>query len=60
MEECKRSHDALYRLLEIKCEHETLEYVLKGMKKVLGEDLPDAVQVQACLMATDKPASLSH
>lgn len=47
MEECKINHDALYRLMEIKCERETLEYVLDGMKKVLGEDLPDADQVQA-------------
>lgn len=55
MEECKINHDALYRLLEIKCERETLEYVLDGMNKVLGEDLPDADQVQAYLMSPDKP-----
>ncbi|MBM6897607.1 hypothetical protein H9X86_09580 [Pseudoflavonifractor capillosus] len=59
MEECKINHDALYRLMEIKCERETLEYVLDGMKKVLGEDLPDADQVQAYLMSPDKPTSLN-
>lgn len=46
-------------LIEIRDERETLEYVLDGMKKMLGEDLPDADQVQAYLMAPDKPTSLS-
>ena len=31
-----------YRLVEIKCERETLEYVLREMDTVLEEELPDA------------------
>ena len=31
-----------YRLVGIKCERETLEYVLREMEKVLEEELPDA------------------
>lgn len=31
-----------YRLVGIKCERKTLEYVLREMEKVLEEELPDA------------------
>ena len=49
----------LYQLLGLKCEHETVGYVLREMETVLGEDQPDAEQVLAYLQAPDKPTSLS-
>ncbi len=48
-----------YRLLGIKCERETMEYVLREMEEVLGEDQPDAEQVRGYLQDPDKPTALT-
>ena len=49
----------LHRLLEFKCERETMDYVLREMEEVLGEDQPDAEQVRAYLQAPGKPTALN-
>lgn len=59
MEAFRMDNNFFYQLLRIKCERETMDYVLRAMKKVLGEDLPDAEQVRAYLQAPDKPTTLS-
>lgn len=53
MEAFRMDNNFFYQLLRIKCERETMDYVLRAMKKVLGEDLPDAEQVRAYLQAPD-------
>lgn len=49
----------LYRLLRIKCDRETVDYVLQEMEEVLGECQPDAEQVRAYLQAPDEPTTLN-
>ena len=38
MDQFQMDHQALYRLLKIKCERETLEDVLQGMRTLLPEE----------------------
>lgn len=59
MEAFRMDNSFFYELLRIKCERETMDYVLRAMKKVLRENLPDAEQVRAYLQAPDKPTTLS-
>ena len=47
------------QLLRIKCERETMDYVLREMEEVLGEEQPDAEQVRAYLQSPDAPTTLS-
>ncbi len=49
----------LYRLLRIKCDRGTGDYVLQEMEEVLGECQPDAEQVRAYLQAPGKPTTLN-
>ena len=42
MEEFKMDSKFLHRLLELKCERETVDYVLWAMGRVLGDDMPEA------------------
>ena len=59
MEEFKLDSKFLNRLLELKCERETVDYVLWAMGRVLGDDMPEAEQLRAYLMEPDKPTTLS-
>ena len=59
MEAFQMDSKFFYQLLRIKCERETMDYVLREMEEVLGEDQPDAEQVCAYLQAPDKPTTLS-
>ncbi|WP_195462830.1 hypothetical protein [Anaerotruncus colihominis] len=59
MEAFQMDSKFFYRFLKIKCERETMEYVLREMEEMLGEDQPDAEQVHAYLQAPDEPAALS-
>lgn len=47
MEAFQIDSKCFYRLVRIKCERETVGYVLRKMEEVLGEDQPDAEQVRA-------------
>lgn len=61
MNQFQMDHQALYRLLEIKCERETVDGVLQGIREFLPEeDMLEAEQVCAYLQAPDKPTALSH
>lgn len=59
METFQMDSKFFYQLLKIKCERETMDFVLREMEKVLGEDQPDAEQVFAYLQAPDEPTTLS-
>lgn len=59
MEEFKMDSKFLYRLLELKCKRETMDYVLREMEEVLGEDLPESEQVRAYLLEPDQPTALT-
>lgn len=59
MDQFQIDHQALYRLLKIKCERETLEDVLQGMRTLLPEEeMPTVEQVCTFLQAPDGATSL--
>lgn len=49
----------LLRFLTANAERETLDYVLQGMRKILGEDMPEEDAVRAYLQAPEKATTLS-
>lgn len=52
MDQFQMDHQALYHLLKIKCERETLDDVLQGMRTLLADEaMPTAEQVRAFLQA---------
>ena len=53
-----RQKQLLY-FLTADAERETLYYVLQGMRKVLGEEMPEEDAVRAYLQEPDEPISLS-
>lgn len=59
MEAFQMDSKFFYQLLRIKCERETMDYVLREMEEVLGEEQPDAEQVRAYLQSPDAPTTLS-
>ena len=59
MEAFQMDSKFFYQLLRIKCERETMDYVLREMEEVLGEEQPDGEQVRAYLQSPDEPTTLS-
>ena len=59
MEAFQTDSGFLYRFVRAECEGKTMNYVLREMKEVLGEEQPDPEQVRAYLQAPDKPTTLS-
>ena len=53
------SSKQLLQALTANAERETLNYVLQGMKEVLGEEMPEEDAVRAYLQEPDEPISLS-
>ena len=49
----------LLSFLTANAERETLDYVLRGMREILGEDMPEENAVRAYLQEPDEPISLS-
>ena len=49
----------LLSFLTANAERETLDYVLQGMREILGEDMPEEDVVRAYLQNPDEPISLS-
>ena len=49
----------LLSFLTANAERETLDYVLQGMKEVLGEDIPEEDAVRAYLQGPEKATTLS-
>ena len=49
----------LLSFLTANAERETLDYVLQGMRAVLGEEMPEADAVRTYLQDPDKPTKLS-
>lgn len=49
----------LLRFLTANAERETLEYVLQGMREILGEDVPEEDAVRAYLQGPEKATTLS-
>ena len=49
----------LLSFLTVNAERETLDYVLQGMKEVLGDEMPVEDAVRAYLQDPDEPISLS-
>ena len=49
----------LLSFLTANAERETLDYVLQGMREVLGEEMPEEDAVRAYLQEPDEPISLS-
>lgn len=49
----------LLSFLTANAERETLDYVLQGMKEVLGDEMPEEDAVRAYLQDPDEPISLS-
>ena len=49
----------LLSFLTANAERETLDYVLQGMREILGEDMPEENAVRAYLQDPDEPISLS-
>ena len=49
----------LLSFLTASAERETLDYVLQGMREILGEDMPEENAVRAYLQEPDEPISLS-
>ena len=49
----------LLSFLTANAESETLDYVLQGMREILGEDMPEEDAVRAYLQNPDEPISLS-
>ena len=49
----------LLSFLTVNAERETLDYVLQGMKEVLGDEMPEEDAVRAYLQDPDEPISLS-
>ena len=49
----------LLRFLVADAERETLDYVLREMREVLGEEMPEEDAVQSYLKNPDKPVALS-
>ena len=49
----------LLSFLTANAERETLDYVLQGMKEVLGDEMPEEDAVRAYLQEPDEPISLS-
>ena len=49
----------LLRFLTANAEREALDYVLQGMREILGEEMPEEDAVRAYLQDPDKPISLS-
>ena len=49
----------LLSFLTANAERETLDYVLQGMRKILGEDMPEEDAVQAYLQGPEKATTLS-
>ena len=59
MDQFQMDHQALYHLLKIKCERETLDDVLQGMRTLLADEaMPTAEQVRAFLRAPDGDTTL--
>lgn len=59
MEAFQMDSKFFYQLLRIKCERETMDYILREMEEVLGEEQLDAEQVRAYLQSPDAPTTLS-
>ena len=49
----------LLSFLTANAERETLDYVLQGMREILGEEMPEEDAVRAYLQDPDEPISLS-
>ena len=49
----------LLSFLTANAERETLDYVLQGMREILGEEMPEEYAVRAYLQEPDEPISLS-
>ena len=49
----------LLSFLTANAERETLDYVLHGMREILGEEMPEEDAVRAYLQEPDEPISLS-
>ena len=49
----------LLSFLTANAERETLDYVLQGMREILGEEMPEEDVVRAYLQEPDEPISLS-
>ena len=49
----------LLSFLTANAERETLDYVLQGMREILGEDMPEEDAVQAYLQGPEKATTLS-
>ena len=59
MDQFQMDHQALYHLLKIKCERETLDDILQGMRTLLADEaMPTAEQVRAFLQAPDGDTAL--
>lgn len=54
-----RHQKQLLRFLTDDAEKETLEYVLREMREVLGEEMPEEYTVRTYLQDPDKPTALS-
>ena len=53
------SSKQLLQALTAKAENETMDYVLREMQAVLGEEMPEADEVRTYLQDPDKPTELS-
>ena len=59
MDQFQMDHQALYHLLKIKYERETLDDILQGMRTLLADEaMPTAEQVRAFLRAPDGDTAL--
>ena len=59
MKKFKMDSKFLHSLLKLECGCDTVDYVLRAMGRVLGDDMPEAEQLRAYLMEPDKPTTLS-
>ena len=64
MEAFQTDSGFLYRFVRAECEGKTMNYVLREMKEVLGEEQPDPEQVRALTLVRvgrlELPASCSQ
>lgn len=59
MDQFKMDEVLLWSFLTLKCEQETVDYVLGEMRRSMAEDMPEAEAVRAYLEEPDKPTELS-
>lgn len=59
MDKIKVDREFLQKLFTIKCERETMDEVLREMRKDLGDDMPEAKAVRAYLRDSSTPTTLT-